>query len=227
MLPPGKGGRDITIRKRNDFIINNVGKDAAEFRSGSGDVGRRARFFLILYSGHRRRKDMAAYMWWEYNLVPICIDLALDTAWGDLMLMTKDKLDQSEEGGGGARRPPLRNIFLRTLDRTCRFFVSEAIPKHLAENKEANVRFGTARSFCSSSSSATFDAGLRWTFLQGAATTAVCETNQYPSGVPSKPGGAQHVVLNLAAHRKLCAGSAYRRPNESHSPSGIKNILID
>lgn len=100
MLPPGRGGRTITVRKRSELALHHVGKDAPDYEKQRlqhvrhwqpnhdwvpGMLAEGQRYFLILYSGHRRWHDLATYLWWESDLIPICIDVAIDPTWGDMM----------------------------------------------------------------------------------------------------------------------------------------------
>ena len=122
MLPPGKGGRQIITRKRDEMTIHHVGQDATAYEKRGldllkywqpnhdwipGMLAEGQRYFLILYPGHRRWKDLATYIWWESNLVPICIDVAIDDTWGDMM---QDKLwidlVRARKVAGGHAGPP-------------------------------------------------------------------------------------------------------------------------
>ena len=84
MLTPGQGGRDLTRRKQNVFHTSNVGRDATEYEVRRlemvkqwspnfdwvpGMLAEGQRYFLIMYSGHRRWQDMATYIWWGSNLI--------------------------------------------------------------------------------------------------------------------------------------------------------------
>ena len=122
MLPPGKGGRALTTRKRKDLMLHHVAKDTSEYEKQRlqqlkhwepnhdwvpGLLAEGQRYFLILYSGHRRWKDLATYIWWDSNLIPICIDVAIDSTWGDMM---QDKLwidlVRAKKVAGGHAGPP-------------------------------------------------------------------------------------------------------------------------
>lgn len=100
MLPPGRGGRETTQRKLTEMRIFNASKDTAELeqtllsqaKQWSPDFAWVPRplslgtaYFLVLFSGHRRFADIAQWFTWKSNAVPICIDLAVDPLYGNIM----------------------------------------------------------------------------------------------------------------------------------------------
>ena len=128
MLPPGQGGRTRTKRQCKTWAVHNVGRDATAFEKhlvervqrwtpnhdwiprGPAD-GRR--FFLIFFSGHRRFEDLATFIWWKSDLIPICIDVAIDAEVGNIL---EDKLWRSlihaRRVAGGHAGPPCETYSL-------------------------------------------------------------------------------------------------------------------
>ena len=102
MLPPGQGGREKTVRRQSDFAIAHVQRDTAEFeqkccREVSNwtpnydwvprDLSHGQKYFLILFSGHRRMGDIASWFHWSTDIQPICIDMAIHKVHGNVMHM--------------------------------------------------------------------------------------------------------------------------------------------
>ena len=100
MLTPGQGGREKTVRGRMDFTIAHVQHDTAAFEqrrcrevlewSPNFDwvprpLSHGQKYFLILFSGHRRIGDMASWFHWNTNIQPICIDRAIHEKHGNVM----------------------------------------------------------------------------------------------------------------------------------------------
>ena len=100
MLPPGRGGRTKTARRPTDFHMFNVNRDIAMLeKTMLKEVGQwspdfawvprplscGARYFLVLFSGHRRFADIAQQMSWKSNIIPICVDLAVDPWHGNIL----------------------------------------------------------------------------------------------------------------------------------------------
>ena len=100
MLPPGRGGRSTTQRKHKDMHMYNVSQDLAaleqkmlqqvdqwepDFSWVPRPLSCGTRFFLVLFSGHRRYADMAQWFSWTSDIVPICIDLAVDPVHGNVL----------------------------------------------------------------------------------------------------------------------------------------------
>ena len=134
MLPPGQGGRELTKRRSSDFQIHNVGKDATDYEIRRlelvkhwrpafdwvpGLLAEGQKYFLIMYSGHRRWQDMATYIWWESDLIPICIDVAIDQKWGDMMSdsLWVDLIRARKVAGGHAGPPCETFSFARWLEQ--------------------------------------------------------------------------------------------------------------
>ena len=99
LLPPGQGGREVTQRKASPWLIHNAIIDASTLEVSMCEQLRHwcpdhswipaplksnAQYVLILFSGHRREADIAAWMQWDSAVTPICIDTALDPHFGNL-----------------------------------------------------------------------------------------------------------------------------------------------
>ena len=100
LLPPGQGGRSKTQRKWNDLHLHNVCRATCELEQNLNcrNVGWQpnydwvphplscgTRYFLIFFSGHRRFADIASWMTWQGDVQPLCLDLAIDAQYGDVM----------------------------------------------------------------------------------------------------------------------------------------------
>ena len=101
MLPPGQGGRCQTKRNPTQWSVHNVGHEATDVERKLLDRVQKwspdpdwiprgpaegRRFFLIFFSGHRRFKDLATYIWWKSDLIPICLDVAIDAEVGNILM---------------------------------------------------------------------------------------------------------------------------------------------
>ena len=92
-LPPGKGGRPKTKRDSVDWQVHNVCHDISvwEQKLHAGLVhyspnydwvqvppplSQGQKYFLVLFSGHRRFGDISSWLQWEGQVIPISIDLA-------------------------------------------------------------------------------------------------------------------------------------------------------
>ena len=67
--------------------------------------------------------DMATYFWWESNLIPICVDIAIDAEWGNLLKHGKLWLDliYTRRVSGGHAGPPCETFsFARWIEQTDR-----------------------------------------------------------------------------------------------------------
>eukprot|EP00435_Cladocopium_sp_Y103_P060640 s338_g22.t1 len=99
LLPAGKGGHDKTERKPGELQLRNVAYDLANLEQKLKEQTSRwknhatwvpkpladgRKFMLILYSGHRRAYDIAQYVGWSSDLIPISIDLAIDSEYCNL-----------------------------------------------------------------------------------------------------------------------------------------------
>lgn len=128
MLPPGQGGREITSRGTTDWVMHNVGQEATNFEHqllervtkwnpnpdwiprGPAE-GRR--FFLILFSGHRRFEDLASYIWWQSDLIPICVDVAIHPEFGNALdVGLWRSLIHARRVAGGHAGPPCETYSL-------------------------------------------------------------------------------------------------------------------
>ena len=100
MLPPGRGGRMKTSRRATEMHMFNVNRDIAMLENTMlKDVGRWSpdfswvprplscgtRYFLVLFSGHRRFADIAQQLSWKSNIIQICVDLAVDPWHGNIL----------------------------------------------------------------------------------------------------------------------------------------------
>ena len=127
MLPPGQGGRQITSRNAAEWMVHNVGHEATKLEHRLLDRVTRwnpnpdwiprgpadgRRFFLILFSGHRRFEDLASYIWWQSNLIPICVDVAIHPEIGNILdVGLWRSLIHARRVAAGACWPPMRDIF--------------------------------------------------------------------------------------------------------------------
>ena len=99
LLPPGQGGRQKTSRGQCQPHVKHVIADtqmfearmlerATEWMLGANSVpkpltdGRK--FALLLIAGHRREGDMAAWLEWQSDIIPLSVDLAVDAFHGDV-----------------------------------------------------------------------------------------------------------------------------------------------
>ena len=99
LLPPGQGGRQKTSRGQCQPRVKHVIADtqmfearmlerATEWTLGTNSVpkpltdGRK--FALLLFAGHRREGDMAAWLEWQSDIIPLSVDLAVDAFHGDV-----------------------------------------------------------------------------------------------------------------------------------------------
>ena len=68
---------------------------------------------MIVFSGHRRFEDLATFIWWKSDLIPICIDVAIDAEVGNIL---EDKLWRSlihaRRVAGGHAGPPCETYSL-------------------------------------------------------------------------------------------------------------------
>eukprot|EP00435_Cladocopium_sp_Y103_P006955 s3639_g2.t1 len=128
MLPAGRGGRSKTVRHQGDLHLYNVAYEIAQLEETlKAQVGQwqRARtwvpkpladgrkFVLILFSGHRRDFDLAQYITWTSNLIPINIDLAIDHNCGNILndSIWRD-LIRSRKVSGAHGAPPCETFSL-------------------------------------------------------------------------------------------------------------------
>ena len=99
MLPPGRGGRNKTLRKPQEMQLCSLNRAMEKLEQGM--LGRvqqwqpcfdwiprplscGQRYFLIFFSGHRRFADIASWMEWQGSVCPISIDLAISKTYGNL-----------------------------------------------------------------------------------------------------------------------------------------------
>eukprot|EP00435_Cladocopium_sp_Y103_P046691 s371_g13.t1 len=100
MLPPGQGGREVTVRKQTDLQMHHVGLETAKVEKQLLENVKKwlpnydyvpppmadgRKFFLIFFAGHRRIGDLASWFsWLSADVIPIPIDLAIDTEQGNI-----------------------------------------------------------------------------------------------------------------------------------------------
>ena len=99
ILPVGQGGKQRTVRKHKVWDIYNVVEDLVKFErdileeTDSWDtewtwvppeLPYNARFYLILFSGHRRHEDIACWATWADGVFPVSIDTAIHKTHGNL-----------------------------------------------------------------------------------------------------------------------------------------------
>lgn len=99
-LPPGQGGHPKTARALQEWTVPNVSRDVAKLEQQMLEnvqkwnpcfdwiprpLATGEKFFLILYSGHRRCGDIASWLQWDGRVRPIAVDVAVDKEAGDIM----------------------------------------------------------------------------------------------------------------------------------------------
>ena len=102
LLPPGQGGRAVTIRALEDGSVPNVLEDVQNLErelNGARHLwkpmddwiprpfAKGEKFALIMFSGHRRFGDLGCWISWNTALTPICLDLAIDQKLGNILDM--------------------------------------------------------------------------------------------------------------------------------------------
>ena len=132
LLPPGKGGRAITVRARSEMRIHHVSKDTVDLEQKLlGEIkdwepchdwvprplAVGTKYFLIMFSGHRRFADIAQWISWNSDVIPISIDLTIDDCLGNIL---KDdiwkRLIWARKVTGGHAGPPCETFsFARWL----------------------------------------------------------------------------------------------------------------
>ena len=98
-LPPGQGGRQITVRQKTEFQVPNVMTDVHDYeKSLCSDLVRwetapdfvpfplvqDVKYFLIFFAGHRRPGDISDWLQKESNIVPVAIDTAVSEEFGNV-----------------------------------------------------------------------------------------------------------------------------------------------
>ncbi|CAL1133268.1 unnamed protein product, partial [Cladocopium goreaui] len=121
-LPPGQGGHPKTSRGLQEWSVPNVSRDVSKLEHQMLENVKRwtpcfdwiprplatgEKFFLILYSGHRRCGDIASWFQWDGRVRPIAIDVAVDKEAGDIMNCDLwIRLIKSRRVVGGHAGPP-------------------------------------------------------------------------------------------------------------------------
>eukprot|EP00438_Fugacium_kawagutii_P004994 Skav215291 [mRNA] locus=scaffold2522:218059:220614:- [translate_table: standard] len=99
LLPPGRGGRARTQRRLDEVDVPNADAHLTHLEQTWKTACREwhpdfdwiprplaegQKYALLLYSGHRRPGDLASWLWWNSELVPINVDLAVDAVYGNV-----------------------------------------------------------------------------------------------------------------------------------------------
>ena len=99
-LPPGFQGKPRTVRNEKEWKIHNLAKDTSTLEkrllheatlwSPNHDwvprpLATGEKFFLNLFSGHRRYGDLASWFQWDGRVIPISVDFAVDSEAGDAL----------------------------------------------------------------------------------------------------------------------------------------------
>ena len=100
LLPVGRGGRDKSTRGASEFDIENVIRDTDHLEVTMKrqvqewtpcydwvprPLAKNAKYFLVLFAGHRRFGDIPSWFEWGSDICPIPIDLAIDPHFGDIL----------------------------------------------------------------------------------------------------------------------------------------------
>eukprot|EP00435_Cladocopium_sp_Y103_P018773 s3046_g4.t1 len=100
LLPVGRGGRDKTTRQLQDHHIENVVRDTRQCETTLLDrlftwratdewvprpLATGTKYFLVLFSGHKRFGDISCWFEWGSNVQPTSLDLAIDEQFGDIL----------------------------------------------------------------------------------------------------------------------------------------------
>ena len=100
LLPPGQGGRDKTVRKDKELKLLHVGKATSDLEAfllhqNMGwlpqfdwiprPLSCGTKYFLVFFSGHRRFADIASWVTWQGDVQPLCVDLAIDPIYGNVL----------------------------------------------------------------------------------------------------------------------------------------------
>lgn len=100
MLPPGRGGRALTVRRVGDQDVFNIMAKLRAFEEQQLHRNRSWRpnfdwvprplalgdkYVLLFFSGHRRDWDIATWLQHLGPLIPVCIDLAIHPVWGNAL----------------------------------------------------------------------------------------------------------------------------------------------
>jgi len=132
LLPPGKGGRAVTVRDCGEMKLHHVGKDTFDFEQkllreinewepGHDWIPRPlalgTKYFIIMYSGHRRFADLAQWRSWKSEIIPISIDLAIHKQHGNILKDDiRKRLIWARKVTGGHAGPPCETFsFARWL----------------------------------------------------------------------------------------------------------------
>ena len=100
LLPPGRGGRDITQRASTQWEVANVCRDISRLEDTIKEeavrwepnfdwiprpLSENQLFFLVFFSGHRRFGDISSWMHWDGRVVPLAVDLAVSKEHGNVL----------------------------------------------------------------------------------------------------------------------------------------------
>ena len=122
LLPTGQGGHPISLRKPHIWAVPNPNRDVSNLEAKTlrdvlfwnpnhdwvprplalGD-----KYFLVLFSGHRRCGDISCWFQWDGRITPIAVDLAVDPVEGDVAKNSLwRRLIQARKVVGGHGAPP-------------------------------------------------------------------------------------------------------------------------
>ncbi|CAL1161389.1 unnamed protein product [Cladocopium goreaui] len=133
LLPPGRGGRDITQRTSTKWEVANVCRDVSRMEEKikkeaamwepnfdwiPRSLSEGQLFFLVLFSGHRRFGDISSWMQWDNRVVPLAVDLAVSKEHGNVLDHNKWlRLIQARRVVGAHGGPPCETYSMaRWLD---------------------------------------------------------------------------------------------------------------
>eukprot|EP00438_Fugacium_kawagutii_P031562 Skav203467 [mRNA] locus=scaffold3193:38496:44295:+ [translate_table: standard] len=98
-LPPGRGGRVRTNRLLADVTLPHAEQRLTQLEVAwhstcdqwtpnfdwiPRPLAQGQLYVLLLYSGHRRVGDIASWVWWQSDYIPICVDLSVDQTYGNV-----------------------------------------------------------------------------------------------------------------------------------------------
>ena len=99
-LPPGFDGKERTNRKITEWKLHNLARDIPHQEQQlkrrlvawvpnhdwvPRPLAEGVKYFLNFFSGHRRFGDVGSWFNWDGRVVPISIDLAVDSQFGDVL----------------------------------------------------------------------------------------------------------------------------------------------
>ena len=121
LLPVGMGGRPATTRTQQDPTVPNVVEDLQQaewswlkeltqwqphFDFVPRPFSTGTKYMLILFSGHRRHEDVACWLQWSSDVIPINVDLAVSMEHGNVLSPLWEQLIRSRRVIGCHAGPP-------------------------------------------------------------------------------------------------------------------------